>query len=128
MNDKKYLRNDDFLCTVEKNAKRCLMRMSDTPKPETERSGQTGLDPSIALILIEEIRRLRTIEQLLGAGADYTQGYEDGWRDGRSAVPDEVPMAWAVIGRRKSQIKLVADKPDFIGQDETVVALYTRPQ
>lgn len=126
MSNKKYLRNDDFLCTVEKNAKRCLMKMSDH-EPADLKPGQTGLDPSIALILIEEIRRLRTIEQLLGAGADYTQGYEDGWRDGRSAVSDELPMAWAVIGRRKSQIRLTSEKPGQINQDETVVALYTRP-
>lgn len=126
MNDKKYLRNDDFLCTVEKNAKRCLMRMSDR-EPANPKNAQTGLDPSIALILIEEIRRLRTTNQLLGAGADYTQGYEDGWRDGRSAVSDDLPMAWAVIGRKKSQIRLVSDKPNQINQDETVVALYTRP-
>lgn len=125
MNDKKYLRNDDFLCTVEKNAKRCLMKMSDEPATGTKGS-QNGLDPSIALILIEEIRRLRTMEQLLGAGADYTQGYEDGWRDGRSAVSDELPMAWAVIGRRRSQIRLSSEKPGSVNADETVVALYTR--
>lgn len=126
MTNRKYLRNDDFLCTVEKNAKRCLMRMSDDT-PATQAAAQTGLDPSIALILIEEIRRLRTVEQLLGAGADYTQGYEDGWRDGRSAVSDDLPMAWAIVGRRKSQIRLTSDKPQEVRHDETVVALYTRP-
>ena len=119
MKDKKYLRNDDFLCTVENSAKRCLLNSnSDAPKDH--------LDPSIALILVDEIRRLRNMEKILGAGADYTQGYEDGWRDGRSAVGDDLPLAWAVIGRKKANIRLLTEKPSQINQEETVVALYSR--
>jgi hypothetical protein len=124
MIDKKYLRNDDFLCTVENTAKRCLLN-SHTDKDGKETPAT--LDPSIALILVEEIRRLRTMEQLLGAGADYTQGYEDGWRDGRCAVSDDLPLAWAIIGRKKANIRLLSEKPNGISADETVVALYAKP-
>jgi hypothetical protein len=41
-------------------------------------------------------------------------------------VGDDLPLAWAVIGRKKANIRLLTEKPSQINQEETVVALYSR--